>query len=160
MSVGDLIPWRNRNAVSTRSQQDPFYALHDQIDRLFDDFTRGFGMPSLVGDRSVGWPSIDVKEDDKRFSVEVELPGMDHKDVEVTLTENVLTIRGEKRLEQEDSKRHYSERYFGKFERQIPFATEVDGEAVKASFKNGVLKVEVPKAARAQERARRIAISD
>jgi len=161
MSFGNLIPWRNRNAVDTRSQQhDPFYALHDQIDRLFDDFTRGFGMPTLANDRGFGWPSIDVKEDDKRFCVEAELPGMDNKDVEVTLTENVLTIRGEKRVEQEDSKRHYSERYFGQFERRIPFGTEVDADAVKASFKNGVLKVEVPKAARAQERARRIEVSN
>ena len=159
MSFGDLIPWRNRNAVSTRSQPDPFYTLHDQIDRLFDDFTRGFSMPALASNRSAGWPNIDVKEDDKRFCVEAELPGMDIKDVEVTLTDNVLTIRGEKRIEQEDSQRHYSERYFGQFERRIPFGIEVDADAVKASFKNGVLKVEVNKAAQAQQRARRIEIS-
>ena len=159
MSVGDLIPWRNRNAVSTRTNRDPFFALHDQVDRLFDDFTGGFGMPSLLGDRGMGWPSVEVKEDEKRFCVEAELPGMEEKDVEVLLTDNVLTIRGEKRLEQDDSKRHYSERYFGRFERQIPLSTEVESEGVQAKFKNGVLKIEVPKAAQAQERSRRIPIS-
>lgn len=160
MGVGDLIPWRNRSSVSTRSQRDPFFALHDQIDRLFEDFTRGFAMPSLSSDRSFGWPSVDVKEDDKRFCVEAELPGMEEKDVEVLLTENVLTIRGEKRLEQDDSKRQYSERYFGQFERRIPLGTEVEADAVKAKFKNGVLKIEIPKAAHAQQRARRIPISN
>ena len=145
MNVGDLIPWRNRNAVSTRTNRDPFYALHDQVDRLFEDFTRGFGMPALSGERSMGWPSVDVKEDEKRFCIEAELPGMEEKDVEVLLTDNVLTLRGEKRIEQDDAKHHYSERYFGQFERRIPLGTEVDAESVKAHFKNGVLKVEIPK---------------
>jgi HSP20 family protein len=159
MNVGDLIPWRNRNSVSRHMDRDPFYSLHDQIDRLFDDFTRGFGMPSLSGERSLGWPSVEVKEDDKRYCVEAELPGMEEKDVEVLLTDNVLTIRGEKRIEKDDSKRHYSERYFGQFERRIPLATEVEPDSVKARFKNGVLKVEIPKAAEAQQRSRRIPIS-
>jgi HSP20 family protein len=159
MSVGDLIPWRNRSSVSTRSQRDPFSALHDQIDRLFDDFTRGFGMPSLASEQGFGWPSVDVKEDDKRFCVEAELPGMEEKDIDVSLLDNVLTIRGEKRIDQEDAKRHYSERYFGQFERRIPLGAEVDADAVNARFRNGVLRLEIPKAAQAQERSRRIPIS-
>jgi HSP20 family protein len=158
MSVGDLIPRRNRNAVSTRSRQDPFFALHDEVNRLFDDFTRGFDMPALR-ERGFGWPSIELKEDDKRIFVEAELPGMDEKDIEVTLLENTLTIRGEKRIEEDDSKRQYSERYFGQFERRIPLDSEVDAEKVQAKFKNGVLKVEIPKAAEAQSRARRIQVS-
>ena len=160
MNVGDLIPWRNRSAVSSRSQRDPFYALQDQIDRLFSDFTRGAGMPGFTNDRGFGWPNIDVTEDEKRFCVEAELPGLEQKDVEVTLTDNVLTIRGEKRIENDDAKRHYSERYFGRFERQIPLDTDVNVDAVKASFKNGVLKVEVPKSAQARERAKRIQIAN
>jgi HSP20 family protein len=159
MSVGDLIPWRNRSTVSTRMNRDPFFALHDQVDRLFDDFTRGFSMPSLLGDRGIGWPSVELKEDEKHFCIEAELPGMEEKDIEVMLADNVLTIRGEKRLEQDDSKRHYTERYFGHFERQIPLSTEVEPDGVKAKFRNGVLKIEVPKAAQAQERSRRIPIS-
>jgi HSP20 family protein len=158
MSIGDLIPWRNRNAVSSRSRQDPFFALHDQVNRLFDEFSRGFDLPAF-SDRGLGWPSIDVKEDDKRFCVEAELPGMEEKDIEVTLLDNVLTIRGEKRIEEDDSQRQYSERYFGQFERRIPLGNDVDADKVKAKFKNGVLKVEVPKAAEAQSRARRIQIS-
>lgn len=157
MSVGDLIPWRNRGSLSKPRERDPFFALHDQIDRVFDEFTRGFGLSSF-GERSVGWPSVEVKEDDKRLCVEAELPGLDKDDIEVLLTDNVLTLRGEKRIEQDDSKRHYSERYFGQFERRIPLGAEVEADKVEASFKNGVLKVEIPKSKQTQERARRITI--
>jgi HSP20 family protein len=157
MSVGDLIPWRNRGSLTKARERDPFFALHDQIDRVFDEFTRGFGLSSL-GDRGFGWPSVEVKEDDKRMCVEAELPGLDKNDIEVLLTDNVLTIRGEKRVEQDDSKRHYSERYFGQFERRIPLSAEVEADKVEASFKNGVLKVAIPKSKQAQERARRITI--
>lgn len=160
MSVGDLIPWRNRSSLARRSQQqDPFFALHHQINRLFDDFTRGFELP-VSGERGLGWPSIEVKEDDKRVCVEAELPGLEEKDVEVTLTDNVLAIRGEKRVEQDDARQQYSERYFGTFERRIQLGTEVDPDNVKASFKNGVLKIEIPKTEKAQERAKRIPISN
>ena len=160
MSIGDMIPWRNRNAVARRGNQDPFFSLHHQINRLFDDFARGFDV-SAGGERSFGfgWPSVELKEDDKRYCVEAELPGMEEKDIEVLLTDNVLTIRGEKRVEKDDAKQHYSERYFGRFERQIPLSTEVDPDAVKARFKNGVLKVEIPKSEQARERARRITVS-
>jgi HSP20 family protein len=157
MSVGDLIPWRTRSSLTKARERDPFFALHDQIDRVFDDFTRGFGLSSF-GERSVGWPSVDVKEDEKRLCVEAELPGLDKDDIEVLLTDNVLTIRGEKRVEQDDSKRHYSERCFGQFERRIPLGTDVEADKVAASFKNGVLKVEIPKSKQAQERGRRISI--
>lgn len=158
MSVGDMIPWRNRNAVSRRGSRDPFFSLHDQINRLFDDFAHGIDLPA-GGERSFGWPSIELKEDDKRYCVEAELPGLEEKDIEVLLTDNVLTIRGEKRIEKDDAKQQYSERFFGRFERQIPFGTEVDADAVKARFKNGVLRVEIPKSAQAKERARRITVS-
>jgi HSP20 family protein len=163
MSVGDLIPWRNRNAVSERAKRDPVFALHDQVNGLFENFMRGMDLPWTCRERGTGWlsgwPSVEVKEDDKRFYVEAELPGLEQKDVEVLLSDDVLTIRGEKRIDQEDAKRHYSERYFGQFERQIPLSAEVEPDNVKAKFKNGVLKVEIPKSPNARERARRIPIS-
>jgi HSP20 family protein len=159
MSVGDLIPWRRRNAVATRSMRDPFAVLHDEIDRLFDDFARGFDLPSFVGRRS-GWPSIDLREDEKKFYVEAELPGMDEKDIEVLLTDNVLTIRGEKRAEHQDEGRQYwTERYVGQFERRLQLPAEVQADEVKATFKKGVLRLEIPKAPEVQARSRRIPIS-
>ena len=119
MNIGDLVPWsRTRNAVDRRDARDPFGALQNQIDRLFDDFSRGFGMSAMPSERS-SWPSVEVREDDRNLYVEAELPGIDEKDVEVVLVDNMLTIRGEKRVEQSDAKQHWSERYFGMFERQI-----------------------------------------
>jgi HSP20 family protein len=144
--------------VARRGNQDPFFSLHNQVNRLFDEFARGFDLP-MNGERSMAWPSVELKEDDRRYCVEAELPGMEEKDIELLLTDNVLTIRGEKRIEKDDAKQQYSERFFGQFERQIPLTTEVDADAVKAKFKNGVLKVEIPKSAQAKERARRITVS-
>jgi HSP20 family protein len=158
MSIGDMVPWRNRNVVTRRGNQDPFLSLHNQVNRLFDEFARGFNLP-MNGERGMAWPSVELKEDDKRYCVEAELPGMEEKDIELLLTDNVLTIRGEKHIEKDDAKQQYSERFFGRFERQIPLTTEVDPDAVKAKFKNGVLRVEIPKSAQAKERARRITVS-
>lgn len=158
MNIGDLIPRdQKRNAVATRGTGDGFSALQDQIDRLFDDFSRGFGMAR--SDTGASWPSIEVREDDQKFCVEAELPGMDEKDVEVVLTDNVLTIRGERQAEQSDAKQHWSERYFGAFQRQIQLSADVDRDKVRASFKQGVLRVEIPKAPEAQQRARKIPVS-
>ena len=102
---------------------------------------------------------MEVREDDRNLYVEAELPGIDEKDVEVVLVDNMLTIRGEKRVEQSDAKQHWSERYFGMFERQIPLTADVDGDNVKASFKQGVLRVEIPKTPDAQQRTRRIPVT-
>ncbi len=160
MAVRDLIPWnRNRTDVVNRETPDPFFALHDEVNRLFDDFSRSFGVSSLS--RSAGdfnWPSIDVSESDKAYKIEADLPGLEQKDVEVLLTDNVLTIRGEKRSETTDDKRHFSERYYGSFERRIPLNVDVEPEKVNATFKNGVLRVEIPKSERAMERSRRIPV--
>lgn len=158
MSVRDLMPWRNRSP-ELRAGQDPFFALHDQMNRLFDDFARGFDMPALRGTQSTSWPSIDVEERDDEFRVEAELPGMKETDVEVTLHENVLSIRGEKRAEENDAKRQYRERYFGQFERRMALPSEVDRDAVTAKFENGVLKLRLPKARNQQSRSRRIPIA-
>lgn len=160
MAVRDLIPWnRNRTDVVGREERDPFFALHDEVNRLFNDFSRTFGMPLLSGSETrMNWPSIDVSESEKTYTIEADLPGLEQKDVEVLLTDNVLTIRGEKRTESSDDKRHFSERYYGSFERRIPLDAEVEPDKVKATFKNGVLKVEIPKSDRAIERSRRIPI--
>jgi HSP20 family protein len=105
-------------------------------------------------------PSIDVHETDQAYTVSAELPGIDPKDVELDLRDNAITLRGEKRSErkEEDAGRRYSERSFGRFERTIPLAAEVDADKVEASFENGLLKVTLPKNAKARDKTRRIEI--
>ena len=166
MAVRDLIPWgRNRSAVpSTMRESDevsPFLTLHREMNRLFDDVFNRFegGVPSLFG-RGPSWPSIEVNASEKELRVSAELPGLDEKDVEILVENDVLTIRGEKRSETEDKDRHFSERYYGRFERRLALPFEVEEDKAEASFKNGVLTVTLPKSAKAQEKAKRIAIND
>ena len=162
MAVRDLIPWgRSGSSAPTRYGEgaDPFVTLRREMDRLFDDAFRGFGVPSLGFGRNGGWPSLEVSETEKDVKVTAELAGLDEKDVEVLLAEGVLTIRGEKKSETEDKGRHFSERYYGRFERRVALPAEVDEDKVQASFENGVLTVTMPKSAKAQERVKRIPLS-
>ena len=162
MAVRDLIPWgRSGSSAPTRYGEgaDPFVTLRREMDRLFDDMFRGLdGLPGFAG-RSASWPSLEVSETEKDVKVTAELPGLDDKDVEVLLAEGVLTIRGEKKSETEDKGRHFSERYYGRFERRVALPVEVDEDKVQASFENGVLTVTMPKSAKAQERVRRIPLN-
>ena len=166
MNMRDLIPW-GRNAQTTpspyREEADPFMTLHREMNRLFDDVFRGFDITPFSSfggtGRMGGWPSVEVSETDKDVRVSAELPGLDEKDVEVLLGDGVLTIRGEKRSEVEDKGRAFSERVYGRFERRIPLAWEVEEDKIQASFKNGVLSVTLPKSAQAEAQMRRIAIN-
>lgn len=164
MAIRDLIPWNRGREVSVRRGEElsPFLTLHREVNRLFDDMSRGsdlapFGAADRFFDRGFGWPSLEVSETNKEFEVTAELPGLDEKDVEVQLANGVLTIRGEKQTETEDKDRRFSERFYGHFERRIP-VDDVDEDTVTASFKSGVLTVTLPKTATASDKVKRIAI--
>jgi HSP20 family protein len=125
-----------------------FGTLQREIDRLFDDFARGFGghgNGQLV-------PNIDVTETDKVIEVAAELPGLERKDVDISLEDDVLIIRGEKTAKQErkDEKKNYhvTERSHGAFYRLIQPPPGIDPSSVQATMSNGVLKVTIPKPAR------------
>ncbi len=139
---------------------DPFTSLQREVDRLFDEFTRGsFLAPAREGEVAIT-PRVDVSETENTLEVEVELPGVDEKDVEVTLSDNVLTIQGERKQEREEKKKdfHLVEQSYGSFARSISLPFEVDTNAVKANFSKGVLKVTLPKPAAAKAKTRRIEI--
>jgi HSP20 family protein len=166
MNMRDLIPWgRNQQTTPSRyrDEGDPFMTLHREMNRLFDDVFRGFDMAPFgsfgSGGRTMSWPQMEVSETDKDLRISAELPGMVEKDVEVLMGDGVLTIRGEKRSEVEDKERAFSERYYGRFERRIPLAWEVDEDKIEAAFKNGVLTITVPKTAQAASQMKRIAIN-
>ena len=147
-----------------RRGDDLFSAFHRQMDRLFDEFFRDFSLAPFRGvDESWGAyvPSIDVKENEKEFQISAELPGMDDKDVEVSITGDVLTIKGEKKLEkeEEEDKGYYRrERAYGSFQRRIQLPAEVDTDKVSAHFKKGVLTVTLPKTEEAQKAVRKIEV--
>jgi HSP20 family protein len=165
MAIRDLIPWTNRGREVTASRgepHNPFLTLHREMNRLFDDAFRGFDLAPLgsdrFSDRAIGWPNIEVSETDKEVKITAELPGLEDKDVEVELANGVLAIRGEKKIENEDKDRLFSERYYGRFERRIP-VDDVEEDKVDASFKKGVLTVTLPKSPAAAQRVKRIAIN-
>lgn len=160
MNMKSLLPslWDDR-----KKAPEPFGALHREVDRLFDEFSRGF-FPTFANGRGPSLaaltPSIDVSETDKAIEVTAELPGVDEKDVEVTLTDDILTIRGEKKTETEDKKKDYHlvERSYGMFRRSMAVPAGIDPDAIKAEFSKGVLKVTLPKTPEAAKNARKIEV--
>jgi HSP20 family protein len=160
MAVRDLIPrMRSRVPVSRSESANPLAAFHEEMNRLFDDFWREFdGVGSALAPSS-GFPRVEVLETDRDVKIEAELPGLEEKDIEVTLHDGVLTIRGERQSESEDKHRRVSERYYGQFERRIALPAEVERDQVTASFEKGVLTVSLPKTAREVEDVKRIRIN-
>jgi HSP20 family protein len=163
MNMRDLIPWGRSEQTPPsrfREEADPLMTLHREMNRLFDDVLRGFDMAPLGSiSRMAGWPHVEVVDNDKDIRISAELPGLEDKDVKILMGDGVLTIRGEKRSEIEDKERAFSERTYGRFERRIPLAWEVQEDKIDASFKNGVLTVTLPKAAESRPEVKRIAIN-
>src|SRR5215218_2170171 len=163
MNMRDLIPWgRSQQTTPSRyrDEGDPFMTLHREMNRLFDDVFRGFDMAPFGGvSRMASWPHVEVVDNDKDVRISAELPGLEDKDVEVLIGDGVLTIRGEKKSEIENKERAFSERTYGRFERRIPLAWEVEEDKIDASFQNGVLAVTLPKSAQASSHVKRIAVN-
>jgi len=147
MSLKSLIPVGGDRGVS-RPVSNPFSALQQEIDRLFEGFSRGFsGFPG----REL-MPSMDLSETDKEIEITAELPGLEEKDIQLNVADNVLTIRGEKKNEREETEKDYHlvERSYGSFTRSVQLPDGVNPDGIKAVMSKGVLKVTVPKPAPAQ----------
>lgn len=134
--MASLIPWREREVDRFR----------DEIDKMFRDFfTRSpFSRAHEGGD----WlPAIDMSESEKEIVVNAEIPGMDGKDIDISLNGRVLTIKGERKQEKEGKEKnyHFLERRYGTFSRSFELPADVDSEKIKASYKDGVLKINLPK---------------
>jgi HSP20 family protein len=131
---------------------DPFGTLRSEMDRLFDSFMGGLPtFPSMFGpsgSRAFALsPSMDVKETDKEIVVETELPGLDDKDISLTVQNGILIVQGEKKLDYDEEKENYHvmERRYGSFQRSLRLPDTVDENNIDARFDNGVLKVTLPK---------------
>jgi HSP20 family protein len=151
MNLKSLIPVGSQRGVAR--SDNPFVSLQNEIDRLFDSFTRGFPSIGNGGITStMALPTMDVAETDKEIEITAELPGLEEKDVQINLSDNVLTIRGEKKAEKEEKDKNYRlvERSYGSFERSLELPDGVNADAIKATIDKGVLKVTVPKPAPTQ----------
>jgi HSP20 family protein len=134
------------------------------MDELFENWTKEIKLPDMGWHRAEFWPRVDVSETDKEMRVTAELPGVDQKDVEVTLSGDQLTIKGEKKAETEEKKEekgrafHRVERSYGSFQRSMRIPYEVDPEKVEAAFKDGILTLTLPKPPEVQKKTKKIEI--
>ena len=152
------------------SLPDVWQSFRSEMDRLFDRFGSGFGIPSLrrMFDVEAPWrssfsfsmPAIDMSEDEKMYKISAELPGMEAKDVDVSVTGDMLVLKGEKRQEKEekDKNYHFSERAYGSFQRAFELPASVDRGKIAADFSKGVLTIILPKTVEAQQPTTKIAV--
>lgn len=165
-----LMPWRReqRQPAVAQTGDRGILDLHREMNNLFADFFAGFGEDALwprglLAGRSAfpSMPKVDVAETADDIVVRADLPGMEEKDIKVTLDGDLLTIRGARSEEKEDKKRdyHLMERSYGEVQRVIQLPGGVDREKVKAAFKNGVLSVTMPKLPSLKAQSRHIEIT-
>ena len=145
MDMRSLIPFAPRSNPA-RSDLYPFDALRRDFEALFSDFARSLGTPSN-GAGGLFAPRMEVAETDNEIEVSVELPGLERKDVDVSLDGNVLAVRAEKKAEAERKAKnlHVAERSYGVFYRALELPAKVDPSTVKATMSNGVLHIQIPK---------------
>ena len=158
MAMRSLVPFAPRSKLA-RADLDPFDALRREFEGMFFDFARSFGVPPS-GAGALLAPRMEVTETDKEIEVSVELPGLERKDVDVSLDGNVLAIRAEKKAEgeQKDKNVHVAERSYGVFYRALELPEKVDPSTVEATMSNGVLRLKIPKPA--QTEAKKIEVKE
>lgn len=155
MEIKSMLPWKREKATAGR---EPLALFRREMDALFDNFF------SEVGGQAQSLesfsPRIDLKESDKEIHLTAELPGIEEKDVEITLAGDTLTIRGEKTEEKEEKgeERYRVERSYGAFRRSFSLPCEVDADKATASYKKGILTVVLPKTAQATK-SKKIAVN-
>ena len=149
---------------------DVWQSFRSEMDRLFDRFSSGFGFPSLrrMFDIEPAWrssfafsvPAIDMSEDEKEYKILAELPGIDATDIDVSVSGDMLILKGEKRQEREekDKNYHFSERAYGSFQRAFELPGSIDRNRVTADFSRGVLTITLPKTAEAQKPTQKIEV--
>lgn len=139
---------------------DPFkdlQAIQEKIDRIFEESLRGKDIASGL------WtPAVDIYETDDAIILEAELPGMNEKDIEVRVEDNVLTIKGERKIEQERKEENYyrMERYYGAFQRSFTLPSNVETDKIRAEYKKGILKVLMPKKEQAKPKQIKVEVKE
>lgn len=167
---------KEEGAVVPAERWDPLTSLREEVDRLFEDFnwhwpvgpsaSRRRGLLAPLRGFPAGWgvtaPAVDIADLEKEIQVRVELPGMEEKDIDVEISENMLTIRGEKKEEREEGEkegRYYlSERRYGSFERSLRLPESANCDKVDARFSKGVLTITFPKTKEALKKTKKIKI--
>ena len=159
----------NAPMAEPEAGRHPLLTLRQEMDRLFDDFLGGFSLTRgldtdpwrrLRGALGTTYPTVDATETDKDYQIAAELPGMTEKDVEVTLANGMLTVKGSKNEMKEERKQDYlmSERRYGSFQRNFEIPESVNADQISATFAKGVLTVTMPKSPEAQKSEKKIQV--
>ncbi|HSZ91680.1 MAG TPA: Hsp20/alpha crystallin family protein [Acetobacteraceae bacterium] len=161
-----------KTAPAATNAPDAWRSLRTEMDRMFDRFAGGWGMPSLrrmfdaepalryESTFTVPSPAVDITEDDGNYKVTAELPGMTEKEIEVVVSGDMLTLKGEKKEEKEQKEKNFylSERSYGSFQRSFCVPEGVDRNKIAADFSKGVLTISMPKTAKAVEQQKKIEV--
>jgi HSP20 family protein len=158
----NLIPWR-QSGIERRSV-NPMQSLQQDIDRLFEQFMQAPLLPDVANWPTATmafYPRMDIKETDTGIELSAELPGMTEKDIDISVDNGALIVRGEKKTESDRASGNWrvTERSYGKFERSIDLGSDLDGDKAQASFKHGVLSVTVPRKEGVKRNVRKIKVA-
>lgn len=158
-----LVKWEPK-----RRELEPFRGLRDEVDRLFEEFFRGWPRPFAPAWPARGaesgqgefWPTVNLKETNDEFVLTAELPGLEKKELNLSLTEDSVTLKGERRAEKETKEEnyHYQETSFGTFERVVALPGRIKPAEATAKLKDGVLTLTLPKAEETKKREIRIEV--
>lgn len=164
MRITDLVPWRGsgRDVTARTAPTDTVRGLQQDIDRAFENFWRMMPYPLSAIDQlpQVDPVRVDVSDNGKEITVTAELPGMSAEDIDVSISDGLLTIRGEKRSDRETETDGFlvKERAYGAIERTVPLPDGIDPDAAKATFKSGVLTLAIPRLPDLQADTKRIPV--
>jgi len=157
MAIKDFL---TRNLPALRKEDShPFLSLQQEMNNVLNHFSNNFLSP-FKEDAWSTFPKVNVKESKRDIEITAELPGLDKKDIEISISDNVLTLRGEKRLENETKDENYyrMERSYGSFNRTVSLPSEVFADKTDANFKNGVLTIKVLKKPESEQKTKKIEI--
>jgi|GEM_PF-94369 len=138
----------------------PLNSLRREVDEIFNQFTDRFGVFGRVDSEDFQIPALDVDETEEAFEISAELPGVAEEDIDISVTDNVLTIHGEKQQssKREEADRRISECSYGVYERSLSLPFKCEAKSIKADYDNGVLHLVIPKPKQVETKPQKVAI--
>lgn len=152
---------RNSKNLSARSKEEyPIVSYLQEMNRMMENFFQGFGLAPHQERPGAFIPSMDMLDAGKEIKITAELPGMEQDDIDISITKEMLTIKGEKKEEKEEKGKgyHRTERSYGAFNRTVSLPVEVDVNKIEATFKKGILTIRLPKTEKVLREAKKVSI--